>query len=93
MGEGLHQGPSLSHYTFAMILDVLACGERIYSHGACYMLMTLHCVPSVVVAKKPESIRHEILNTLATKSHARYVCNLMLNDRVTSYVMAGAQTV
>ena len=48
---------------------------------------------SVVVAKNPESIRHEILNTLATNSHARYVCNLMLNDRVTSYVMAGAQTV
>ena len=50
-------------------------------------------IHSVVVAKKPESIHHEILNTLATKSHARYVCNLMLNDRVTYYVMAGAQTV
>ena len=50
-------------------------------------------VCSVVVAKKPESIRHEILNTLATKSHARYVVILMLNDRVTSYVIAGAQTV
>ena len=55
-----------------------------------YFVCTIH---SVVVAKKPESIRHEILNTSATKSHARYVCNLMLNDRVTSYVMAGAQTV
>ena len=31
-------------------------------------------VSSVVVATKPESIRLAILNTLATQSHARYVC-------------------
>ena len=30
-------------------------------------------IGSVVVAKKPESMRHEILKRLATKSHARYV--------------------
>ena len=35
------------------------------------------------MAKTPESICLEILNTLATQSHARYVCKLMLNDHVT----------
>ena len=28
MGVGLHQGSSLSHYLFAMIMDVLACRIR-----------------------------------------------------------------
>ena len=52
---------SVSHSTcgvlyYALFLQVSAAAS------------TILMVASVVVAKKPESIRHEILNTLATKA-------------------------
>ena len=59
------------------------------SIGSCIHTHKYNDSSSVVVAKKPESIRLAILNTLATQSHARYVCEQMKNDHATYHVIRG----
>ena len=48
VGVGLHQGSPVSHYLFAMIVDVFSGlrdkGSILLDRGACYMLVTLYCV-------------------------------------------------
>ena len=43
---GRRATPRIFPEPFAMIIDALARGIKIYPRGACYMLMTLYCVPS-----------------------------------------------